>query len=215
MKAYDFYKREQNPDWSRLTIKSLLAYAKEHKCSSFIIYASLEARNVIERVEFEVLVIALHDSLDLEWRDLIEEYNGIQKLNNKYKVLKYRYQTFTEAFSSVILDDFSLKFFDFKKAEDFRSKLAGYIHLYTRMPEELLFESEFMQSGVKLIEEFISFLGNVFTIHDKQIVYGTVNFSTLKNGFDIEFKNWLNCVDEDIEALKERLREIANIKSVD
>jgi hypothetical protein len=212
MEIYDFHRREQNLAWSILHIKTLLDIAQKQKSSSLIIYAALEGRIILERIMFEILVMSAHDSMDLDWIDLIEEHNGIQKVNSKYKALKFRYQTFTEAFSTIILDDFSLKPFDFKKAEDFITKLSQYIHIYTRKQDEILFESEFMQSGVTLILEIIYFLENMFTLHDNQYVFGTVNFSSLKNGMEIEFEKWLKTPDEDVVALTNRLREIRDKK---
>lgn len=210
MKNYDFHRREQNLHWSILQIKTLLGNAQKFKSSPFITYAALEGRIIIERIEFEILVMAAHDSLDIEWQDLIEEYKGIQKVNSKYKALKFRYQTFTEAFSNVILNDFSIKPFPFNKAEELQGRLSQYIHLYTRKPEELTFESEFIQAGINLIEETISYFENMFTLHDGKYVFGVLNFSTLKNGFELEFEKWLKTVDENVETLTENLRRIAS-----
>lgn len=97
----------------------------------------------------------------------------------------------------------------FKKAEDLQSKLSQYIHIYTRRPEELLFESEFIQNGIQLIKETISYLENMFTIKDDNYVFGVLNFASLKNGFEIEFDSWLKTLDDNTEALTERLKKIA------
>jgi len=210
MNPFNPYKREHNLHWTVLQMRTLLGNALKLKSSTYISYAALEARMIIERVEFEILVMAAHESLNTDWQELIEKQNGIQKVNSKYKALRFRYQSFTEAFSKVILIDSPIKPFEFKKAEEFQSKLSQYIHIYTRKPEELLFESEFMQTGVKLIEGTIAFLENMFTIHDNNYVFGVLNFSSLKNGFEIEFNNWLNTLDEDVEALTERLHKIAS-----
>ncbi|MDD4438160.1 MAG: hypothetical protein PHS04_09025 [Tissierellia bacterium] len=210
MKPFNPYNREHNLHWSVLQLSTLLGNAIEKNSSTYISYAALEGRMIIERVEFEILVMAAHESLNTDWQDLIEKQNGIQKVNSKYKALKFRYQSFTEAFSKVILIDLPLKPFEFKKAEDFQSRLSQYIHIYTRKPEELLFEGEFIQSGIKFIKETISYLENMFTIQDGNYVFGVLNFSTLKNGFEFEFNNWLKTVDEDVEALTERLHKIAS-----
>jgi hypothetical protein len=212
MKKYNFHQREQNIHWSILQIQTLLENANNQKSSSYICYAALEGRMIIERIEFEILVMAAHDSLDLEWQDLIEKQNGIQKVNSKYKALKFRYQSFTEAFSKVVLINLPIKPFEFKKADDFQNRLSQYIHIYTRKPEELSFDSEFIQSGIKLIEETISYLENMFTLHDGGYVFGVLNFSSLKNGFEIEFEKWLKTFDDNVDTLTENLKRIANEK---
>lgn len=211
MKSFNPYKREHNLHWTVLQLRTLLGNAIEKESSTYISYAALEGRMIIERVEFDILVMAAHESLNSDWQDLIEKKNGIQKVNSKYKALRYKYQTFTEAFSKVVLNDLPIKPFEFRKAENLQSKLSQYIHIYTRKPEELMFESEFIQSGVQLIEETISYLENMFTIKDGNIVYGAFNFASLKNGFDIEFDNWIKTLDEDTESLTERLKKIATL----
>ncbi len=208
MKPFNPYEREHNLHWTVLQMRTLLGNALKLKSSTYISYAALEGRMIIERVELEILAMAAHKSLNTDWHDLIEKYNGIQKVNSKYKALKFKYQTFTEAFSKVILDDLPVKPFEFRKAEDFQSKLSQYIHIYTRTPEEIKFDSDFMQTGIKLLEETISFLENMFTIRDKNYIFGVLDFASLKNGFEVEFKNWLNTLDEDVDALTQRLRKI-------
>lgn len=210
MNPFNPYQREHNLHWAVLQMRTLLGNALKLKSSTLISYAALEARMIVERVEFEILVMAAHESLNSDWQDFIEKQNGIQKVNSKYKALRFRYQSFTEAFSKVILIDLPLKPFEFKKAEDFQSKLSQYIHIYTRRNEELLYESEFMQDGVKLIEQTILFLENMFTLQDGKYVFGVLNFSSLKNGFELEFNNWLKSLDEDVEALIQRLKNITN-----
>jgi hypothetical protein len=209
MEEYSPHKRNQNLSWSINQIKVLFNQAKRDNSATWIIYAALECRIIIERIEFELIVMAAHNSLDLTWQDLITEYKGIQKVNAKYKALKFRYQTFMEAFSKVLIPNHSIKAFDFKGAEDFQEKLSQYIHIYTRKTEELQYDSEFIQTGIKLIEETLSYLENMFTIQNDNYVFGVLDFSSLKNGFEIEFQQWLKSVDENIEALIDRLRVIA------
>lgn len=211
MKSFTPYKREHNIHWSVLQLRTLLGNAIEKESSTYISYAALEGRIIIERVEFEILVMVAHESLNSDWQVLIEKQNGIQKINSKYKALKYKYQTFTEAFSKVVLNDLPIKPFEFRKAEDLQSKLSQYIHIYTQRPEELLFESELIQAGVQLIEETISYLENMFTIKDGSFVYGVLNFASLNNGFEVEFKNWVKTSDDDTESLTERLKKIVTL----
>jgi hypothetical protein len=209
MRHYDFYKREFNPSWSVIQIEELLKVVIEKKSSTLISYAALEGRINIERIEYEILLMSGHNLVGPEFNDIIGDYKGIQKVNSQIKALRYRYQTFTEAFSNVIVDEFSLKPFDFKKAEELQSNLSHYIHIYTREPSDIFFESDYMQKGISLIKETISFFNNMFTIHDGAYIYGILDFNSLKNGFEIEFKKWLVSVDNDVDALTIRLKNIA------
>lgn len=209
MEEYSPHKRNQNLSWSIKQIKVLLNQAKRDGSATWIIYAALECRIIIERIEFELIVMAAHNSLDLSLQDLITEYKGIQKVNANYKALKFRYQTFTEAFSKVLISNHSIKAFDFKSTEDFQDKLSQYIHIYTRKTEELQYDSEFIQAGVNLIEETLSYLENMFTIQNDNYIFGVLDFSSLKNGFEIEFQQWLKSVDENVDALIDRLKLIS------
>ena len=82
MKSYLFHQRELNPAWSILQISELLRIAIEQKSSTLISYAALEGRIIIERIEYEILIMAIHGTEDSQWQDLIDENNGIQKVNS-------------------------------------------------------------------------------------------------------------------------------------
>jgi len=205
MIKYDFHKREQNLDWSIKTIEVLLENSTRLESASYLIYAALECRIIIERVEFEILVMAAHESENKEWIELIKSFKGIQKVNSKYKGLKMRYQTFTEAFSKALIEDYPLKPFDFKAAETLQSELSQYIHIYYRQKEELDFESTFMQAGFQLIKTTLTFLENLFLKEDDGYLFGVLNFASLKDEVGYEFKDWLQRKDEDVESLTNRL----------
>ncbi len=205
MIKYDFHKREQNINWSINTIEVLLENSTRLKSASYLIYAALECRLIIERVEFEILVMAAHKSENTEWIELIKSFKGIQKVNSKYKGLKMRYQTFTEAFSKALIKNYPLKPFDFKMAEKIESELSHYIHIYYLQKEELDFESTFMQAGFKLIKTTLTFLKNLFLKKEDSYFIGVLNFASLKDEVGNEFKDWLLRKDEDVASLTNRL----------
>ena len=208
MIKYNFHVREQNLDWSITQIEVLLDNCLKQKSTPYLLYAALESRMIIERVEFEILVMSAHESDDEEWITKIKEFKGIQKVNSKYKGLKMRYQTFTEAFSKVLIEHYPLKPFDFKKSETFESELSQYLHIYYRTKEELDFDSKFIQSGIELIKSTLSFLKNLFLKREDGYFFGVLNFSSLKDEVGIEFRDWLQRKDEDVESLTNRLIEI-------
>lgn len=208
MKKYNFYERDPSISWSFCHIKSLINLSKNHQCSSFVLYAALESRNVIEKVEFEILEMIASYSSNEDFIEIIKKKNGIQKTNSNYKVLKYRYQTFSEAFTIALIDTISIKPFDLKKAEEIQNNLSQYIHIYTRTPEELIFNSSFIQEGISLIINSITNLEKSFEIKDNNYVLGTIIFDSLSGGIKSEFLRWLDSKDEDTDALTKRLIEI-------
>lgn len=210
MEKFDFNKRYQNIDWSIKQIEALLILAKRHNNSSFVIYAALEGRNIIERIEYEILVMAAHKFLDESWKDLIESKNGIQKVNSKYKALRFKYQSFTEAFTNALIDDLSTKPFKFKLAEEIQSELAPYIHVYTRNDDDLNYGSLFISNGILLLQKIIKFLKNSFTLDSEGYVLATLDFDSLSVSYKIEFKNWIDSKEEQTDELTHRLIEINN-----
>lgn len=210
MNKFNPHNREHNIHWSINQIKTLITTAQSNQSSSFIVYAALECRNIIERIEYEILVIPNHE-IYKNWEEEIKQFKGIQKVNAKLKTLKYRYQTFTEAFSKAILKEYPIDAFNLKISESFENKLSKYIHTYYRSEEEIAFESEFMQNGINLMHEIIEFLEKFR--NDGEFVFGSLLFSSLKGGIKKEFESWLNSVDEDTESLKNRLININEIEN--
>lgn len=212
MPNFNPHERTLTVTWLLEQIKLLLKSAKHLSDSSLILYAALETRNLFERLEFELLAMAAAGTESEEFLIGISGKTGIQQTNNKYKVLKYRYQSFSSAATKAIFEGGTLNKFDFKKSEQYCSKLSQYVHSYSRMPEDMMFGSTYMNSGIELIEECINYLmKDFFEIIDGALIYGVFDFNTLTPLVRQEFENWLKGVDENEEALLSRLIEI-NIK---
>lgn len=204
---YEYHKREPQNSWQLKHCEVLLEEASKYNNTSLVLYSALEARNLLEKTEFDLMLMSTDKA---EWETLSQMARGkygLSKSNNKYKALKYRYQTFSEAIAKVILD-FPLKVYDYRASEELQSKLAEYIHIYTRTPEELEYLSEFIQTGVKYVNEAILFVKNYYVIHDHEYVFGILDFATLSGSMKSEFEKWKTEVSEDTEGLFSRLREI-------
>ncbi|MCH6235032.1 hypothetical protein [Cognataquiflexum rubidum] len=211
MTEFDTNKRSLDANWLLAQIDILILSAKKFSNSSFVIYAALETRNLFERIEFDLLAIAAKGTDTEIFLRGIRGKTGIKKTNDEYKVLKFRYQSFSSAVTKAIFEGGSLNKFDYKKSEEFCSKLSQYIHTYSRLPEDIIFESEFISSGISLIEECINYLmEEFFEIINGYITYGVFDFKTLTPSVKMEFDKWLIGVDENEEDLIKRLIEINN-----
>lgn len=211
MAEFKPHERSLDPVWLIEQIKLLIHYAKNLNDSSFVIYAALETRNLFERIEFELLAMAAKGTDTENFLRGIRGKTGIKKTNDEYKILKFRYQSFSSAVTKAIFEGGSLNKFDYKKSEEFCSKLSQYIHTYSRLPEDIIFESEFISSGISLIEECINyFMEEFFEIINGYITYGVFDFETLTPSVKMEFDKWLIGVDENEEDLIKRLTEINN-----
>ena len=205
--TYDYHKREPHNSWLLKHCEVLLEEAEEYNNTSLVLYSTLEARNLLEKIEFNLMLMSTDKA---DWETLSQMARGkygLTKSNNKYKALKYRYQTFSEAITKVILD-FELKIYNYKSSEDLQTKLSEYVHIYTRTPEELEYKSDFIQTGIKVVNEVISFVKSYYVIHDNGYVFGMLNFSTLSGSMKAEFEKWKIDVSEDTKGLYNKLKEI-------
>ena len=207
MEMYSYHKRIHHASWLLMHIEVLLNEARKHQNVSFILYACLECRNLLELIEFELILMSTNENSREELIDKMKVKGGIQSVNKELKILKFRLQTFSECISKI--SDLPVKAYDYKKSEELQKGLSDYIHIYTRSQEELTFGSEFINNGIAKIQETKTFIKTFFVKSDDSYTYGVLNFETLKGGrFFDEFINWRNSVDTDTDALYERLKKI-------
>ncbi|GAB3217590.1 hypothetical protein J0A67_00770 [Algoriphagus aestuariicola] len=211
MPEFNTYNRSLEVPWILRQIERLMTSAKNFSDSSLVLYAALETRNLFERLEFELIAMAAKGTDSEEFLNEICGRLGIQKANKRYNSLKYRYQSFSSAATKAIFEGGTLKTFDLKKSDEFCSELSQYVHSYCRRPEEIIFDSEYIQNGLKLINNCIDYLmSDYFVVIDGGITYGLFDFTTLNPSVKSEFNDWLKRVDQDEEALLNRLIEINN-----
>lgn len=208
MEIYNYHERKsENQSWSLMHIDVLLKESNTHHNVSFILYACLECRNLLEKIEFDLLMMSIDENEKLDIINKIKGKTGILNANKEFKTLTYRLQSFSECISKI--SDLPVKAFDFKKADSIQKGLSEYLHIYTRTPEELSYESEFIQEGKRRIEETLSFINSYFVKQGNGNNFGVLNFKTLRGGkFHDEFLKWKNSVDTDTESLYKRLKKI-------
>lgn len=214
MEKFNPHNRKQNLSWSIIQIKVLLNQTERDKSSTFLSYAALECRIIIERLELAPLVMAASSLKDESWKEELEKFKGIQKLNSKLKSLRFRYQSFTAAFAEAVFENCPLIPFDYKTAEDLQSKLAKYIHVYNKADEDFIFSSKFIKEGIKTIKEALYFLENSCANQDGSYSQGIIDFKTLSPEMKNEFNDWVSRKDKDVAALTKRLNEIREKKNM-
>lgn len=210
--TYNYHKRIQNESWLIVHIETLISEAKKNNNSSFVLYAAFEIRNLIEKISYNLLIMSANKS---EW-EVIEktakDKQGIRRSNDKYKALKYRFQTFSEAIGK--LADLPIKAFDYKKAEELENDLGEYVHTYTRSQSDMNFDSDFIKNGIKKVEESLQFVRSYFVKDNENYVFGCLNFSTLTGAYKTEFDNWKSGATTDRENLYNKLVEINRINPI-
>lgn len=210
---YDFNKRWQNISWYIATIDVLTQNAIEKTCPSFLVYACLESRNLIERIEFEMIVMSANSRFSVQDFEIIKNRHGIHKANKKFNSLKHRYQLFTESYVKAIGPKLNFKAYDYKKAEKIKGELSQYIHIYSRTDEELYFDSEFINDGFSLIKKTKVFVSDCICYTPDGYILCVLDYSSLREPFRSELYAWVTSNEKSNATLTESLSAIASAET--
>jgi hypothetical protein len=163
--------RIHEPPWLIWHAKDLFEKANKQGDSSKIIYSCLELRNCLEMVEFRMILASVEEHEREPLKFDAKPRHGINKVNDKVKSLKYKYQTFYRIVCETV-GRFGNPF-DFSKSAQLKEELSDYVHTYTRTTQELNFDSEYIKKAKNLIRLTIDFL--------EQVLNKTENTYTLQN----------------------------------
>jgi len=171
LKAKDEYNpnnRVNAPNYLIRQTEELLKFAKQHKNSSALIYACLESRIAIEWIDLYLILASVDEK---EYRKILDESkpkNGIDKLNNKYKTLKEKYQLFFQALNELL--NVKSSYYDFKKSKALQNSLSTYIHSYYMLEDEIHYDSKEMQSFFPLIKDVHNFIKKSLNYDGKEYI---------------------------------------------
>lgn len=207
-KTYDYQKRENNNTWLLKHIKVLLEEANKHQNISFILYAAFEARNLLEKTEFDLILMSQNSNKVKKLIDIAKGKNGLRRTNEKYKTLKFKYQSFNEALCSVIIDDVQVKVFDYKKSGSLQSDLGEYLHVYTLQDKDYNYNSSFFQSGIDLIKQTIEFIKSYYTKTDDGYIFGIIQYDTIHGKIKDCFEKWRKSPSQETKSLYDELLKI-------
>ena len=198
-RVFNTQKREHNEGWIMKQIEELLEFAQLQENSSLVLYAALEARNLIEMVEYNIVKTSTAKNKWSEIEKEAKEKNGIQKVD-KYNTLKKKYQLFYQ----FVADTLDVESYAFDLAEAIRQKnvLAIYIHSYTLNEEVFKYNSTYIQEGMKAINEVLTSLNNFFSFDETEGKYGNLVFETLPEEYIEALDLWKQNPSDDIENLE-------------
>lgn len=205
---YDYHTRENNNSWLLKHIEVLLEEAEKYKNISFVFYAAFESRNLLEKTEFDLILMSQNEEDKQNLIEIAKGKNGLRKTNEKYKTLKYKFQTFNEALCRVIIDDIRVQIFDYTKSGNLQTELGEYMHVYTLSENDYNYNSQFIQNGIAIINDTLNFIKSYYTLTNSGFVYGIINFNSIKGSIKQAFDNWKNSSSFDTQKLFEELNEI-------
>lgn len=156
MREYQPNKRSNDPAYLLHHVTKLVEIAQEHKNASSLIYACLDSRIALEICDLFLILASVKPEERQAVLESSKPKNGIEKLNNKRKPLKEKYQSFFQNMSELL--GVSWNKYNFKKSKDLQHQLSTYIHSYYMLEDEINFDSETMQAALRLIEQVQEFI---------------------------------------------------------
>lgn len=207
MEQYIPSQRYHEVVWMLIHSRDLEKKAKKQKDTSKIIYCCLELRNAIEMIDFHLLLASVPNSEHKSIAEIAKPYHGNDKANNKLKSLKEKTQIFYE----YVCDEVGIpgNFYDYKNSNFLKSELSQYIHTYTRIPNEMEFDSPFIKAALPIIAKAQSFIESSLIPDGDSYRVQNLDYGTLP----IEDKELLQEWKQDkidAETLRQRIRQNIN-----
>lgn len=151
MRDYYANRRLNDPAYLMKHVDELMKIAREHQNSSSLIYACLDSRIALEYIDLYLILASADDDERTGILEASKPKNGIDRLNNKYKTLKKKYQVFFQVASEIRGVKWNRH--DFNKSKDLQHRLSTYIHSYYMSESDIDFNSKIMQAVFPLIQE--------------------------------------------------------------
>lgn len=185
--------------------KDLLDKAIRQKDASKILYACLELRNCLEMVEFGMILASVEEEERAQLMVDAKPGQGINKVNDKLKSLKYKYQIFYK----VVCETAGRlgNPFDFSRSASLKEKLSDYVNTHTRTPDELMFGSDYLKSASGIIQESIDFLEPASNKDKNSYTLQNLSIVTLNDEDKGIFDRWKNGIIKDESELREILKK--------
>ena len=157
VRALNFYatERHHTPTWILKKIADLVDKGKRHEDSSSILYACLEARNLLEMISTTKLLCSVSDEDRARITAAVKPQNGIKGVNKELKALGLKTQEFMNAVCAVENQEFPV--FNFTESDDIQHRLSQYIHTYAVLMADMEYGSDFINAAFPAIEEAMAF----------------------------------------------------------
>ena len=209
MADYHYQKRIHTISWIMKHSENLFYWGKETKDTSFILYCCYELRNVLEIIELELLYGSVGAyKKRMEILEKAKPKNGTKQVNDELKTLSHKYQVFYECVCEVT--GTKGEYFSFANSNAFKKELSNYIHTYTRLEQEMVFGSVFINDAIILIPKVVSFIDKSLMKDENGYTIQNLGRDDMKEEDKILFDEWRLDIVKDKEELKTRIK--ANIE---
>lgn len=144
--------------WQIEYIKMMLVSAEERRNPNISIYACFETRNLLEKIEFDIVMAAM----SAEEREL--HFDNMQKINGSKNTFSNlsdasfsKYFSYLKALCNVHKVP-PPSDFDIKIANKFKVELNSYCHLYSCDQEDFEYGSPFNATGESICKQVLAYL---------------------------------------------------------
>jgi hypothetical protein len=162
--------RHHVPSWIIIKIADLLDKAKRLKDSSNILYACLEARNLLELISTTKLLCAVPEGERNRLVQLMKPQHGISAADKELKALGLKTQEFMNVISAQ--ENMIVPVFQFAACKKLQDRLSQYVHNYTVSVANMNYGSSYLNDGLKVIKEAVDFAkANLAYDSDRNVLY--------------------------------------------
>jgi len=153
MNSYKSSERYHEVTWMLIHSKDLEIKARRMNDSSKVIYCCLELRNILEMIEFHLLLASVTEEEHTSIANIAKSHRGNDKANKLLKSISFKSQKFYECVCENINQD--AVFFDFKKSNEYKTELSEYLHTNTKTPKEMEFDKNSLMKQEILLKNLL------------------------------------------------------------
>lgn len=150
--------RENTITWQMAYILTLLDYSSAKQDASVLIHACLESRNLLEKIEFDLVQAAMSPSQRKQYLKEMSRMDGTKNVFAKLEKSFHDYQTYLKALCKAY--DFRIQPSDFniKISRRYKTELNDYCHLYSKSDEDIVWGSSFLTEGDRKCREILKYI---------------------------------------------------------
>ena len=201
--------RHQVPSWIIKKIADLVSKAKRLEDSSSVLYACLEARNLLENISFTKLLCSVPASDRDALSTAMKPRRGIEKADKELKTLGLKTQEFMSIIS--MQENHPFPIFKFAESSRIQDKLSQYVHNYAVEERDILYGSEYIKNGFRAVAEAVAFAKDNMHYFAETNTYGIVNadMTNLPEWGSKLLADWKSGVIKDAAVLDAAIKEAA------
>lgn len=150
--------RENQITWQMAYILTLVDHASVKQDSSTLLHACFESRNLLEKIEFDLVQAAMSLSQRKQYLKEMSRMDGTKNVFNKLEKSFHDYQTYLKALCKAYNFPKQPSDFDIKTSRRFKTELNDFCHLYSKADEDFVWGSAYLKEGEQKCREVLKYI---------------------------------------------------------